>query len=175
MNLNIQTVNRSFGRCAFFPIGIRVLGCSVVLLVGTLSVGAFTVPAYAASNSPAIRVIPRSSAGCTPWGTGRFGWCIAIQGTGLKVAWVKTSGFTDISGCSVAQLLVNGAVAYSMPQVCYKGGTITTTSGTDYTATMLSADFVINTSFTAGTVLCEQYQGNGISGGTSPRACETVE
>ncbi len=62
-----------------------------------------------------------------------------------------------------------------MPRVCYRGSEIVTESGIDYTATMLGAEFVVNTSFRPGTQLCEQYVGTGISGGDSPKACEIIE
>lgn len=174
---------------------IAIISYPLALFVSILGVVAFASSASAASTRGSVQAIsknvvhissvhslaiiaPLNSAGCTgylPGLSGQFGWCIAVDGTGLNVSWVKTSGFTNQAGCSVAELLVNGNIGFSMPQVCYTGGTIQTTTGTDYTATMLSADFVLNKNFKNGTVLCEQYQGSGIPGGTSPRACETIE
>ena len=159
MNAQARSVSRRV--TALFGGGLLLIGSSFLALDPMAS---------ATIRTPT----PFSSAGCTD-GIGRFGWCIAIDGSGLDVAWVKTSGFTDQSGCSVAELLADGVVAFSMPRVCYRGSEIVTESGIDYTATMLGAEFVVNTSFRPGTQLCEQYVGTGISGGDSPKACEIIE
>jgi len=62
------------------------------------------------------------ASGCTgaPAGlSGTWGYCIGIVGDGTIVQQIKTSAYTTYSGCSVAQILINGVVTFQKPEVCY--------------------------------------------------------
>jgi RHS repeat-associated protein len=63
------------------------------------------------------------AAGCTgafPGLSGTFGYCISISGDGTIVNQIHTSAYTPYSGCSVAEVLINGVPTFRAPEVCYK-------------------------------------------------------
>ncbi len=137
-----------------------------------------------------------SASGCagTPVMSGTWGQCIGIAGSGNWVQQIKSSYYASDSGCSVAQILVNGVVILQAPEVCYTvaTGQPTVLDGRHLSAEWGCSDQQINTGscsgvlnsngtspFKAGDKVCEQYTGTGISGnpnfnGYSLGACETI-
>jgi len=154
-------------------------------------------PYQYAGNNPVNASDPSGldSAGCTgapPGLSGMWGSCIGLRGPGDMIYEIKTSTYVDQSGCSVAQLLINGKVYYQAPRVCYVVGEDEPGSEGNpgplivFDGRHLHADWsrsalqsfvrpgggpLREEPFRPGDKVCERYVG---SFGTSDQACESI-
>ena len=109
--------------------------------------------------TPRGELTPESSSGCT---LSLTPVCIYVNGTGLHVNYVTSTGYpTDENGDVVGELTENGSPIMVTNPVVWSDEIV-----------VLSSEYDVDANFANNTQLCVQYVGAGAPDGA---ACETIE